>query len=132
MKIIVCHLGNGASVSAVDCGKSVDTSMGLTPLEGLVMGTRSGDIDPAILEYVGKKENKNIDQLMEVLNKEIRTARNLLPVKRRTRSGGCGGRRQCEGSLALDIFDYRVIKYVGAYAAVMNGVDAIRIYGRYR
>ena len=125
MKIIVCHLGNGASVSAVDCGKSVDTSMGLTPLEGLVMGTRSGDIDPAILEYVGKKENKNIDQLMEVLNKKS----GLLGISCLSSDGrdleDAAAEGNAKAQLALDIFDYRVIKYVGAYAAVMNGVDAI-------
>ena len=125
MKIIVCHLGNGASISAVDCGKSVDTSMGLTPLEGLVMGTRSGDIDPAILEYVGKKENKNLDELMEVLNKKS----GLLGISCLSSDGRdleeAAASGNAKAQLALDIFDYRVIKYVGAYAAVMNGVDAI-------
>ena len=106
-------------------GKSVDTSMGLTPLEGLVMGTRSGDIDPAILEYVGKKENKNIDQLMEVLNKKS----GLLGISCLSSDGrdleDAAAEGNAKAQLALDIFDYRVIKYVGAYAAVMNGVDAI-------
>ena len=105
MKIIVCHLGNGASVSAVDCGKSVDTSMGLTPLEGLVMGTRSGDIDPAILEYVGKKENKNIDQLMEVLNKKS----GLLGISCLSSDGrdleDAAAEGNAKAQLALDIFD---------------------------
>lgn len=125
MKIIVCHLGNGASISAVDHGKSVDTSMGLTPLEGLVMGTRSGDIDPAILEHVAKKENKNIDQLMEVLNKKS----GLLGISCLSSDGrdleSAAESGNAKAQLALDIFDYRVIKYIGAYAAVMNGVDAI-------
>lgn len=125
MKIIVCHLGNGASVSAVNCGKSVDTSMGLTPLEGLVMGTRSGDIDPAIMEYVGKKENLDLDAVMNVLNKKS----GMLGISGVSSDGRdledamkAGNKR---AKLALDIFDYRVLKYIGAYAAVMNGVDAI-------
>ena len=125
MKIIVCHLGNGASISAVNCGKSVDTSMGLTPLEGLVMGTRSGDMDPAIMEYVAKKENLDIDGIMEVLNKKS----GMLGISgvssdgRDLEAASEAGNKRAQ--LALDIFDYRVIKYIGAYAAVMNGVDAI-------
>ena len=124
-KVIVCHLGNGSSISAVVNGECVDTTMGLTPLEGVVMGTRSGDIDPAILEYVGKKENKNIDQLMEVLNKKS----GLLGISCLSSDGrdleDAAAEGNAKAQLALDIFDYRVIKYVGAYAAVMNGVDAI-------
>ena len=125
MKIIVCHLGNGASISAVNCGKSVDTSMGLTPLEGLVMGTRSGDLDPAILDFVGKKEGLSLDEMNEVLNKKS----GMLGI-----SGVSSDGRDLEAAaetgnkraqLALDVFDYRVIKYIGAYAAAMNGVDAI-------
>ena len=125
MKIIVCHLGNGASISAVNCGKSVDTSMGLTPLEGLVMGTRSGDLDPAIIDFVGKKEGRSLDEMNEVLNKKS----GMLGI-----SGVSSDGRDLEAAaetgnkraqLALDVFDYRVIKYIGAYAAAMNGVDAI-------
>ena len=125
MKIIVCHLGNGASISAVNCGKSVDTSMGLTPLEGLVMGTRSGDLDPAIIDFVGKKEDLSLDEMNEVLNKKS----GMLGI-----SGVSSDGRDLEAAaetgnkraqLALDVFDYRVIKYIGAYAAAMNGVDAI-------
>ena len=125
MKIIVCHLGNGASISAVNCGKSVDTSMGLTPLEGLVMGTRSGDLDPAIIDFVGKKEGLSLDEMNEVLNKKS----GMLGI-----SGVSSDGRDLEAAaetgnkraqLALDVFDYRVIKYIGAYAAAMNGVDAI-------
>lgn len=125
MKIIVCHLGNGASISAVNCGKSVDTSMGLTPLEGLVMGTRSGDIDPAIMEYIAKKENKNIEEMTAVLNKKS----GMLGISgvssdgRDLEAAAASGNKRAE--LALDAFNYRVIKYIGAYAAVMNGVDAI-------
>ena len=125
MKIIVCHLGNGASISAVNCGKSVDTSMGLTPLEGLVMGTRSGDLDPAIIDFVGKKEGLSLDEMNEVLNKKS----GMLGI-----SGVSSDGRDLEAAaetgnkraqLALDVFDYRVIKYIGAYAAAMNGVDAV-------
>ena len=125
MKIIVCHLGNGASISAVNCGKSVYTSMGLTPLEGLVMGTRSGDLDPAIIDFVGKKEGLSLDEMNEVLNKKS----GMLGI-----SGVSSDGRDLEAAaetgnkraqLALDVFDYRVIKYIGAYAAAMNGVDAI-------
>lgn len=125
MKIIVCHLGNGASISAVNYGKSVDTSMGLTPLEGLVMGTRSGDLDPAIIDFVGKKEGLSLDEMNEVLNKKS----GMLGI-----SGVSSDGRDLEAAaetgnkraqLALDVFDYRVIKYIGAYAAAMNGVDAI-------
>ena len=125
MKIIVCHLGNGASISAVNCGKSVDTSMGLTPLEGLVMGTRAGDLDPAIIDFVGKKEGLSLDEMNEVLNKKS----GMLGI-----SGVSSDGRDLEAAaetgnkraqLALDVFDYRVIKYIGAYAAAMNGVDAI-------
>ena len=125
MKIIVCHLGNGASISAVNCGKSVDTSMGLTPLEGLVMGTRSGDLDPAIIDFVGKKEGLSLNEMNEVLNKKS----GMLGI-----SGVSSDGRDLEAAaetgnkraqLALDVFDYRVIKYIGAYAAAMNGVDAI-------
>ena len=125
MKIIVCHLGSGASISAVNCGKSVDTSMGLTPLEGLVMGTRSGDLDPAIIDFVGKKEGLSLDEMNEVLNKKS----GMLGI-----SGVSSDGRDLEAAaetgnkraqLALDVFDYRVIKYIGAYAAAMNGVDAI-------
>ena len=125
MKIIVCHLGNGASISAVNCGKSVDTSMGLTPLEGLVMGTRSGDLDPAIIDFVGKKEGLSLDEMNEVLNKKS----GMLGISGVSRDGRdleaaaeTGNKR---AQLALDVFDYRVIKYIGAYAAAMNGVDAI-------
>ena len=124
-KIIVCHLGNGASLSAVKNGKSVDTSMGLTPLEGLVMGTRSGDIDPAIIEFVAKKENKTIDEMMTILNKKS----GLLGISCLSSDGRdleqAAEKGDDKAQAALDIFAYRVIKYIGAYAAAMNGVDAI-------
>lgn len=125
IKTIVCHLGNGASLSAVDCGKSVDTSMGLTPLEGLVMGTRSGDLDPAIMEYIAKKENLDIDGVMDVLNKKsgMLGISQLSSDSRDLEDAAAAGNKKA--ILASDIFNYRVIKYIGAYAAAMNGVDAI-------
>lgn len=125
MKIIVCHLGNGASVSAVMNGKVVDTSMGLTPLEGLIMGTRSGDIDPAIVDFLAEKENMTVKEVLNVLNKKS----GVLGV-----SGLSSDFRDLDNAaeagderaiLALDAFYYRVAKYVGAYVAAMNGVDAI-------
>ena len=125
MKIIVCHLGNGASISAVNCGKSVDTSMGLTPLEGLVMGTRSGDLDPAIIDFVGKKEGLSLDEMNEVLNKKscMLGISGVSSDGRDLEAAAETGNKRAQ--LALDVFDYRVIKYIGAYAAAMNGVDAI-------
>lgn len=125
LKIIVCHLGNGASLSAVDGGKSVDTSMGLTPLEGLLMGTRSGDMDPAIMEYLMKKENLDIDAMMDVLNKKsgLQGVSGLSSDSRDLEDAAAKGNQRAK--LALSIFDYRVVKYIGAYAAAMNGVDAI-------
>ena len=125
-KTIVCHLGNGASICAVENGKSVDTSMGLTPLEGLVMGTRSGDIDPAILEFLAKKENLDIDGLMTMLNKKSGVyglSNNLSSDFRDLTAGAADGNRPAQ--IALDVFCYRVAKYVGSYAAAMNGVDVI-------
>ena len=126
LKIIVCHLGNGASVSAVKNGKCVDTSMGLTPLEGLIMGTRSGDMDPAIIEFLCNKEGKNVHEILNVLNKES----GVLGL-----SGGFSSDfRDLEDAYAEDkeeavrtmkAFSYRVAKYIGAYTAAMNGVDAI-------
>ncbi|MCD8241588.1 MAG: acetate kinase, partial [Lachnospiraceae bacterium] len=126
MKIIVCHLGNGASVSAVLNGESVDTSMGLTPLEGLVMGTRSGDIDPAILELLAKKENMDIAALMNMLNKKsgvFGVSGGVSSDFRDLDEAAEAGNDKAQ--LALDVFAYRVLKYIGAYAAAMNGVDAI-------
>lgn len=126
MKIIVCHLGNGSSVSAVKYGKSVDTSMGLTPLEGLIMGTRSGDIDPAILEFLAKKENMDIAQLNTMLNKKSGVFGLSNGVSSDFRDlGEAAAKGDDKAQLALDAFAYRVVKYVGAYAAAMNGVDAI-------
>ena len=124
-KVVVCHLGNGASISAVKNGKCVDTSMGLTPLEGLIMGTRSGDIDPAILEFICKKENISIEKMNTVLNKESGVLglsgissdfRDLVAASEK------GSKRATD---TLDTYAYHVAKYVGSYITAMNGVDAI-------
>lgn len=126
VKTIVCHLGNGASICAVENGKSVDTSMGLTPLEGLVMGTRSGDIDPAILEFISKKEGLDIAGLMNMLNKKsgvFGLSNNLSSDFRDLEEGADSGNN--EARIALEVFGYRVAKYVGSYVAAMNGVDVI-------
>ena len=125
-KIIVAHLGNGASISAVLNGACVDTSMGLTPLEGLVMGTRSGDIDPAILEFVAKKEGLDISELMTMLNKKSGVyglSNNLSSDFRDLENAANEGNAQAK--VALEVFAYRVAKYVGSYVAAMNGVDVI-------
>ena len=125
-KIIVAHLGNGASISAVENGKCVDTSMGLTPLEGLVMGTRSGDMDPAIMEYIAKKEDLDIAGVMNVLNKKsgvLGLSKNLSSDFRDLEEGMNSGNKYAKA--AMEVFCYRVAKYIGSYAAAMNGVDAI-------
>ena len=126
LKIIVCHLGNGASVSAVKNGKCVDTSMGLTPLEGLIMGTRSGDIDPAIMEFIAKKENLSLDQVMNVLNKKsgvLGLSNNLSSDFRDIESAYNAGDARAINT--METFAYRVAKYIGSYVAAMNGVDVI-------
>ena len=126
MKIIVCHLGNGSSISAVKGGKSIDTSMGLTPLEGVPMGTRSGDIDPAILEFLAKKENMDIFQLTAMLNKKsgvFGVSDGVSSDFRDLENAAAEGNDKAQ--LARDVFAYNVAKYVGAYVAAMNGVDAI-------
>ncbi|MBQ6807243.1 MAG: acetate kinase [Lachnospiraceae bacterium] len=126
LKLIVCHLGNGASVSAVEHGKCVDTSMGLTPLEGLIMGTRSGDIDPAIIEFLAHKENKSIDEIMTILNKKsgvLGLSDNFSSDFRDLEDAYLAGQ---EASVrTMEAFAYRVAKYIGAYVAAMNGVDGI-------
>lgn len=125
-RIIVAHLGNGASISAVLNGKCVDTSMGLTPLEGLVMGTRSGDIDPAIMEFIAKKENLDIAGVMNVLNKKsgvFGVSKELSSDFRDLEEAMNGGNKYAEN--AMEVFCYRVAKYIGSYVAAMNGVDAI-------
>lgn len=126
LKMIVCHLGNGASVSAIKNGKCVDTSMGLTPLEGLVMGTRCGDIDPAIMEFIAHKEGKNIDEIMTILNKKsgvLGLSNNLSSDFRDLEDGYFAGDENAVR--AMKVFCYHVAKYIGAYAAAMNGVDVV-------
>ena len=126
MKIIVCHLGNGASVSAVDGGKCVDTSMGMTPLEGLIMGTRSGDVDPAILEFISGKEDLSIAEMLTILNKKsgvLGLSDGISSDFRDLGDAADSGNEQAD--IALETYAYRVAKYIGAYTAAMNGVDAI-------
>jgi len=123
LKIISCHIGNGASIAAIDHGKSVDTSMGMTPLEGLMMGTRSGDLDPAIIPFVMGKENLTLNEVTSMLNKHS----GLFGVS------GYSDMRDIEDNmdqddrakLAFDMYEYRIRKYIGAFVAVMDGVDAI-------
>ena len=126
LKIIVCHLGNGSSVSAVKGGKCVDTSMGLTPLAGLIMGTRSGDIDPAIVEYIAQKDNVSVSDVLRILQKEsgvFGLSGGLSSDFRDLWKGEEEGNKNAR--LALEAFAYSVAKYIGAYAAAMNGVDVI-------
>lgn len=124
-KVIVCHLGNGSSICAVNAGKSVDTSMGLTPLEGLVMGTRCGDIDPTIMEFIAEKEGLDIKGVMDVLNKKsgvVGLSGTSSDFRDLNDAMDAGDER---ARLALEVFAYRVAKYVGSYVAAMNGVDLI-------
>jgi len=125
LKIIVCHLGNGASVSAVMNGKSVDTSMGLTPLEGLIMGTRSGDIDPAVIGFLAEKEGLTLNQVTDILNKKsgVLGLSGLSSDFRDITTAAEQGNEKSE--TALETYSYHVGKYIGAYAAAMNGVDVI-------
>ena len=125
-KVIVCHLGNGSSVSASIGGKCVDTSMGLTPLEGLIMGTRSGDVDPAVLQFIMNKEGYDINEMLNILNKKsgvLGMSGGVSSDFRDIAQAAKEGNHLAE--VALDAFRYRVAKYIGAYAAAMNGVDAI-------
>jgi acetate kinase len=125
-KVIVCHLGNGASVSASIGGKCVDTSMGLTPLEGLIMGTRSGSLDPAIVQFLCKKLNKTVDEVLNILNKEsgvLGMSDGLSSDFRDIEAAAKEGNHNAE--TALEAYVYRVAKTVGSYVAAMNGVDAI-------
>ena len=125
VKIITCHLGNGASITAVNGGKSVDTSMGFTPLEGLIMGTRCGDIDPAIIPFVMAKEDSTISEVDSMLNKHsgVLGITGLSSDMRDLEDAAAEGDERAQ--LGLDMYCYRVRKYIGAYAAAMNGVDAI-------
>lgn len=124
-KVIVCHLGNGSSISAVQNGKVVDTSMGMTPMEGLVMGTRCGDIDPTIVEYMAHNLNKSLEEMMVVLNKESGVL-GISGVSSDFRDLDKASREGNErAKLAVEVFSYRAAKCIGSYIAAMNGVDAI-------
>lgn len=124
-KIITCHIGNGASVSAVNHGKCIDTSMGLTPLEGLMMGTRTGDLDASVVLAIMKKEGKTPDEMQDLLNKKsgLLGISGLGSDMRDVENGVKEGNERAK--LALDMYNYRIKKYVGAYAAAMGGVDTI-------
>ena len=125
-KVIVCHLGNGSSISAVVNGKCIDTTMGLTPLEGVVMGTRSGSIDPAIMEYIAKKENLDIAGVMNVLNKKsglLGLSNGLSSDFRDLNEAAQNGNE--DAANAIEVLCYGIAKFVGGYVAAMNGVDAI-------
>ncbi len=126
LKLIVCHLGNGASISAVKDGKCIDTSMGLTPLEGLIMGTRTGDIDPSVVEFIMKKEGSTVADVTNLLNKKSGVfglsndlSSDFRDLEDAYLKGDEGAKR------AVDAFTYRVAKYIGSYTAAMGGVDAI-------
>ena len=124
-KVIVCHLGNGASISASIGGKCVDTSMGLTPLEGLIMGTRSGDLDPAVLQFICNHENIDVNEMLNILNKKsgVLGMSGVSSDFRDVREAADAGNERA--IMALDAYRYRVAKYIGSYTAAMNGVDAI-------
>ncbi|MFA5411244.1 MAG: acetate kinase [Candidatus Omnitrophota bacterium] len=125
LKIITCHLGNGCSIAAVAKGNSIDTSMGFTPLEGLVMGTRCGDIDPALVSYIMRKKKLNLGQIDDILNKES-GLRGISGISNDMRTLQEKSRRKDKrAKLAIDIFIYRIKKYIGAYTAAMEGCDAL-------
>ncbi|MDE6420748.1 MAG: acetate kinase, partial [Lachnospiraceae bacterium] len=125
LRIIVCHLGNGASISAVKYGESVDTSMGLTPLEGLIMGTRCGDIDPAVVSFLGEKEQLSYQELSDVMNKKSGVL-GMSGISSDFRDLGAAADKGDErAKMTLDAYAYRVAKYIGAYTAAMGGVDVI-------
>jgi len=125
LKIITCHLGNGCSITAIDKGKSIDTSMGFTPLEGLIMGTRCGDIDPALVTYIMAKKRLGTPSMDELLNKRsgLKGISGVSNDMRVLESNARRGNNRCK--LAIDIFAYRIKKYIGAYTAIMAGADAI-------
>jgi len=129
LKLVTCHLGNGCSITAVNNGKSVDTSMGLTPLEGLLMGTRCGDIDPAVVLYIMEKKGLNIKSVDNLLNKESGMlglsgiSNDMRDIQKHAKKGSI------RSKLALDIFIYRITKYIGAYTASMDGLDAVVLTG---
>ncbi len=129
LNVITCHLGNGASITAVKQGKALDTSMGLTPLEGLVMGTRTGDMDPAVVLYVMEKEHLNLEQANTLLNKKsgLKGLSGVSNDLRAIMAAAEDGNERAR--VAIDIFCYRITKYIGAYAAAMGGVDAVVFTG---
>ncbi|MBQ6469518.1 MAG: acetate kinase [Lachnospiraceae bacterium] len=128
-RVIVCHLGNGSSISASIDGKCVETSMGLTPLEGLVMGTRSGDVDPAVVQYIADHDNISVDDVLTMLNKKsgVLAVSGVSSDFRDLDNAAAEGNERAQ--LALDMFIHRVVKTIGGYVAVMNGVDAISFTG---
>ena len=129
-RVIVCHLGNGSSISASIGGKAVDTSMGLTPLEGLIMGTRSGDLDPAVVQFICDHENISVDEMLTILNKKsgvLALSGNLSSDFRDLASAAADGNEKAK--LALDAFRHKVVKTIGGYLAVMDGADAIAFTG---
>ena len=129
-KVIVCHLGNGASISASIGGKCVDTSMGLTPLEGLIMGTRSGDLDPAIIEYLCNHENLTVSEMLNILNKKSGVLGMSGGISSDFRDLNAAANEGNEiAKVTLEAYAYRVAKYIGSYTAAMNGVDAITFTG---
>lgn len=125
LKIITCHIGNGASITAVQGGESMDTSMGMTPLEGLMMGTRSGDLDPAIVPYVINKEELTVNEVNSMLNKHsgLLAISGISSDMREITEGMEKG--EPNATLAFEMYEYRLRKYIGSYAAAMNGVDVI-------
>lgn len=129
LKVITCHLGNGCSVTAIDRGRPIDTSMGFTPLEGLVMGTRCGDIDPSLVTYLMRKKRFNISRIDGILNKEsgLKGISGLSNDMRLLSKKAKDGNKRAQ--LAINIFIYRIKKYIGSYAAVMSGCDALIFTG---
>lgn len=125
LNIITCHLGNGSSITAVKGGRCLDTSMGFTPLAGVMMGTRCGDIDPAVAMYLMKKENLSLDEMSDIMNKKsgVFGVSGVSSDFRDLEAAADQGNERCR--LALQMFAYQVVKYVGAYTAAMGGVDAI-------
>ena len=125
--MIICHIGSGASISAIKNGKSVDTSMGMTPLEGLAMGTRSGDMDPAIIEFICQKENISVSEMTEILNKKSGVlglsgvSNDFRDLVEAIKQGNQDAKN------ALDVLAYRIVKYIGAYYVALGGVDAIAL-----
>jgi acetate kinase len=129
VKIITCHIGNGGSITAVDHGRSVDTSMGMTPTEGLMMGTRVGDVDPGVLTYLMKRHNMSVDDLQRLINKESGMAgvSEISSDMREIESAVENGNPRA--TMALEMYEKRILKYIGAYAAEMGGVDIIVFTG---